>query len=354
MKTINDEDFSRVRSTVEITLAAFGALLLASSVLYFLYLTRAVLMYFIVALIISAALAPVVASMQKSYFNRIWSSVLALLSTILIIVGIIGAIATPLFTQGVKLLENAPEILNTIISNPNLSGLNQRFHLTERAQDLSNQSLSKIAGGSSSALGFAGTVFGDFTALVVTFIFAFFILVDGPKAWAKFLAYWDEDQAEKFDIVGKKMLRSISGFVTGNLFISLIAAVVTLALLLILQVPYAFALAALVALFDLIPMIGAAIATIVVGLVALTKGVTVAAIVISVLLAYQFIEGHFIQPAVYSRSVELSALVIIIATVVGAELMGVTGVLLAIPTASVIQILLVEFVMRKKPVSKTH
>ena len=118
------------------------------------------------------------------------------------------------------------------------------------------------------------------------------------------------------------------------------------------RVPYAFALATLVALCDLIPMVGTALATIVVGLVALTQGVAIAVIVIAVLLTYQFIEGHFIQPAVYSRSVALSALIIIVASVIGAELMGVIGVLLAIPAASVIQILVVEFVMPKKTAEK--
>lgn len=347
MKALNEDTYSRVRPAAEITLAVFLTLFISCSVLYFIFLTRAILMYFIVALIITAALAPVVSFLEKHGFNRIWASVVSLLATILVIIGIIGAIAAPMFTQGVKLVENAPEILNNITANPQLQGINQRLHLTEKVQDISNQSLSKLTGGGS-AIGFAGTVFGGFTALVVTFIFAFFILVDGPKAWARFLNLWDSRQADRFHTVGKKILHSVTGFVTGNLFISLIAGVVTLALLLIFQVPYAFALAALVALFDLIPMIGASIATIVVGLVALTQGVTVALIVIAVLLTYQFVEGHFIQPAVYSRSVALSALIIIVATVVGAELMGIAGVLLAIPAASVIQILVVEFVVRKK------
>ncbi len=128
----------------------------------------------------------------------------------------------------------------------------------------------------------------------------------------------------------------------GNLFISLIAGVFTLILLLITGVPYAFALAALVAVFDLIPLVGATIATIVIGLVALSEGVVVALIVVGVMLAYQFVEGNIIQPIVYGKAVQLSQLLIVLATIIGGLLGGIIGVLLAIPIAAAVQIIIVE------------
>ena len=127
-------------------------------------------------------------------------------------------------------------------------------------------------------------------------------------------------------------------FVSVNLLISVIAGVVTFIALWILGVPYMFALSVLVALFDIIPVFGAAIATIAVGLVALTKSVVIGVISVVVLLIYQFIENHVIQPMVYSRSVSLSPLFIVIASLAGAEIAGIVGMLLAIPIAAVIQI----------------
>ena len=344
----NDHDiFSRVRPTAEITSTVILTVIIAGSVLYFIYVTRAIFLAFIFALIITAALAPVVTFLQRHRFNRIWASVVALLATVIIMTGIVGSVATPLFTQGIRLIENAPQIVSNITSDPKLSALNQKYGLTQKAHELSSESLAALSAGSSSAIVFAGVVVGSISTLVVTIIFAFFLLVDGPKAWERLLNFWKPEDALRIDTVGTKILHSINGFVSGNLFISLIAGTVSLVLLLILRVPYAFALAALVALFDLIPMIGAALATIIVGFVALTKGILVTLIAIGVLLIYQFVEGHFIQPAVYSRSVALSALIIIVASVVGAELMGITGVLLAIPAASVIQILTIEFILKK-------
>ena len=148
--------------------------------------------------------------------------------------------------------------------------------------------------------------------------------------------------AKQLERTSEKAAVAVSGFVSGNLLISLIAGAVTLITLLILRVPYPFALAALVALFDLIPLIGAALATIVVGLVALTTGIGVAIIAVAVLLVYQFVEGHFIQTIVYSRSISLSPLLVIVASLAGAELGGIIGVLLAIPVSAVLQVIAVE------------
>jgi predicted PurR-regulated permease PerM len=347
----NNDIYSRVRPTAEITVTVILTVIVASSVLYFIYVTRAIFLDFIFALVLAAALAPVVAYLERHRFNRIWASVVSLVGAVVLFSAVLGSVATPLFTQGIRLIENAPQIVSNITSNPELAILNQKYQLTQKAKTLSNASLAGLTSSGSSAIIFAGVVVDSISSVVIALIFTFFLLVDGPKAWKRLLHFLKDEEAARINGVGIKMLRAINGFVSGNLFISLIAGSVTLILLLILRVPYAFALAALVALFDLIPMIGAALATIIVALVALTKGLLIAVIVIIVLLFYQFVEGHFIQPAVYSRSVALSALIIIVASVVGAELMGITGVLLAIPAAAVIQILVVEFVMTKKPTS---
>jgi predicted PurR-regulated permease PerM len=142
--------------------------------------------------------------------------------------------------------------------------------------------------------------------------------------------------------------KALSGFITGNLFISFIAGSIGLVTMLLLDIPYAFALAALLALFDLIPLVGAALATIAIALVALTQGMAATIIIVIVLLVYQIVEGHMIQPLVYSRAISLSPLLIILASVIGAELGGIIGVLLAIPAASVIQIVAQEFIGREE------
>jgi predicted PurR-regulated permease PerM len=136
----------------------------------------------------------------------------------------------------------------------------------------------------------------------------------------------------------------VGGYVTGNLFISLIAGVSSGLLLWIVGVPYAVALGLVVAILDLIPLAGATIAAILVVLVAIAaSGVTAAIIVAVFFVIYQQLENHVIQPLVYGRTVQLSPLAVLVSVLIGAQIAGVLGALAAIPVAGAIQVLLVDW-----------
>ena len=98
----------------------------------------------------------------------------------------------------------------------------------------------------------------------------------------------------------------------------------------------------LVGVFDLVPLVGATIGTVVVASVALTKGVPTAAIVVSALILYQQVENHTLQQLVYHRTVKLSALAISVSVAMGAELGGVVGALLGIPAAGALKVVFTE------------
>lgn len=330
--------------TFIIALTVIVAILLALSVLYFLFAVKAIVLDLVIALVIAAAIQPLVSFLRKKKMGKIGSALISIFATLVVFGGIASLIATPLITEGVKLINNSPEVLNQIIQNSQLSALNNRFQITEKMVQFRNETLS-----GATAIPIITGVAGGVTSLTAIIIFIFFILVDGIEAWGRLLVYFPEEQRKRIDRVGHDMMSAISGFVSGNLFISLIAGIFSFILLLIFKVPYAVALAALVAVFDLIPLIGATIATVVIALVALTKGFVVALTITGILLVYQFVENHFIQPLVYSRSVKLSALLVIIATLAGAELGGLIGVLLAIPAAAVIQITVTELFSQKPP-----
>jgi predicted PurR-regulated permease PerM len=128
--------------------------------------------------------------------------------------------------------------------------------------------------------------------------------------------------------------------VTGNLLISVVAGISSTLVLLVLGVPYAVALGLLVAILDLIPLAGATIAAIIVCTVGFIHSIVAGIILIVFFILYQQLENHVLQPIVYSRTVKLSPLVILIAVLIGAELAGVLGALAAIPVAGTIQVLL--------------
>ena len=312
-------------------------------VIYFLYISKTVVLYVIVAIFLAIAIDPLVEKLEQRKVKKVWASVIIMLALIAVLVGTIMLIATPLLTQGQSLLENLPSITARITSDPTLGSAITRYNLGGSLSSLSAEAKTLLLGGGSvSFLSFAGSIAKAVSASVVVLVLSFLFLIEGEGIWSGLLKFFKPSDAQTIRRTGKQIRKAISGFISGNLFISLIAGAVTLITLLILRVPYAFTLSALVALFDLIPLIGASIAAIVVAFVALSKGVIVAVIAVVVLFIYQFIEGHLIQPVVYSRSISLSPLFIVIASILGAEIAGIIGVILAIPVGAIVQIVAKE------------
>lgn len=313
-----------------------------SLVFIFLYTIRSVLLLLVVSIILSIALNPLMRRMMKHRIQRIPAAIIAVTVSVLLLVGIIGAIASPLVSQGGGLLSNAPALIDSATANPAFKRLDEKFGVVGKIKDYAKKAPDLLSKNSSSVVGFVGSAFSAISNIAVIFIMVLFMLIEGPLLWAQFIRLLAKNHGIFVDLVAQKIIIAIGGFVNGNLFISLIAGVVTLITLLIVGVPYAFALAALVAVFDLIPLVGASIATIVVALVSLSQGVVATLIVVAILLTYQFVEGNLIQPIVYGRVVRLSQLLIVVATVVGGLLGGIVGVLLAIPIAAACQIIIVE------------
>ena len=157
-----------------------------------------------------------------------------------------------------------------------LGFLEREYHLTERVRE------ALAEGGASKLLGISGTALavtkGVITAVVATLTIAFltlFMLLEGPAWVERFYSLLPEDKQPRWRKVGHDIYRTIGGYVTGNLTISLIAGVVSTVVLLGVGVPYAVALGLLVAILDLIPLAGATIAAILVSTVAFLDSTTV-------------------------------------------------------------------------------
>jgi predicted PurR-regulated permease PerM len=141
---------------------------------------------------------------------------------------------------------------------------------------------------------------------------------------------------------------AISGYITGNLAISLICGVTTFVVLLILGMPYAAPLALLVAVLDLIPLVGATLGGALLVIVGLFVEPWKALVLLVFVLIYQQVESNFLQPIVYSKAVQLNGLVILIALLVGGQLLGIAGALLAIPVAEIIRIVVTELLAYRR------
>jgi predicted PurR-regulated permease PerM len=141
---------------------------------------------------------------------------------------------------------------------------------------------------------------------------------------------------------------AVSGYVTGNLAVSLICGVTTFIVLLVLGMPYAAPLALLVALLDLVPLVGATIGGAVLVVVGLFVEPWKAVVLLVFVLVYQQVESNVLQPVVYSKAVQLNGLAILIALLVGGQLLGIVGALLAIPVAEIIRIVVTELLAYRR------
>lgn len=328
--------------TARKTLIVTSLLVIISSVLFFLFLSRSIILYLLIAIFLVFAINPLVIKLEKWGAKRTMAILLADLLLLIGVSSVLAMVIIPLITQGADLFQNLPQITDKVLNNSTFINLNKTYHLSESLNQTSGEISTLIKGGGSSLLLFTSVLISKVFAIFSVLVLAFLLQIEGKKMWQSILDLLPTAVSHRAERIGQSIMHAVSGFVLGNLFISLIAGLVTLITLWILDVPYMFALAALVALFDIIPLIGASIATVAVGLVALSQGTVTAIIAVVVLLIYQFVEGHLIQPLVYSKSVNLSALFIVVASLLGAELAGIVGVLLAIPLAAVVQIIASE------------
>jgi predicted PurR-regulated permease PerM len=310
--------------------------------LYCVYLARSVLLLLLIAGILAIAINPMIIRLERLGLKRTWGAAAALLLVLVVLFAVLATIVTLLAQQAVGLANNLPELTSALLKNPVIADVSNRFNITASLNELAGRASTIFLGSSSSFISIAGDVASTVTDIFIILVLTYLLHLEGRGMWERGLGFLSDAHAHRARRVADQVIRAVGGFVSGNLFISLIAGIVTLVTLLILRVPYAFALAALVALFDLIPMVGAAIATVAVGFVALTQGFLVAIIAVAVLLVYQFVEGHVLQPVIYSKSLDLSALLVVVASVLGAEIGGIVGILLAIPLAAVAQIVIHE------------
>jgi len=178
----------------------------------------------------------------------------------------------------------------------------------------------------------------------ITIVFmTFFMLLEGPIWVERFYSALPADSQPRWRKVGYDIYRTVGGYVTGNLLISLIAGGLTTIVLIVMGVPFAVALGLIVAILDLIPLAGATMAAILIGIVAFLHSIPAGIVVVVFFILYQQVENHVLQPVIYGRTVELSPLAVLISILIGAELAGILGALAAIPVAGSLQVLLLDW-----------
>jgi len=332
--------------TAAVLLVAIGV------VLWIVWVSRRVLIWTFVSAFLAVALNPAVGALQRRGIRRRGAAAAVVYVLMLAIIAGLGALLIPtLVSQVNDLVDAAPGYVQDLTHGRGPLGfLETKYHVVERVQDaVKGNGSGRLAGGATAALDVTRSVI-TFVAGVVTIAFmTFFMLLEG-EAWKdRFVALLPAKAQPRAQHMASEIARTIGGYVSGNLFISVIAGFSVTIVLLVVGVPFALALGLLVAILDLIPLAGATLGAIIVTLVALTHSLTAALIVLGFFIVYQQLENHLLQPIVYGRTVQLSPLAILVSVLVGAEVAGVIGALGAIPVAGTIQIVISDWLQHRRP-----
>jgi predicted PurR-regulated permease PerM len=249
---------------------------------------------------------------------------------------VVVLLVAPFVSQIDNIVVDAPRAADHLAKNSLVHRLDQKYDVIAKVKAHASE-LPRIA------FGAAGSIVSGLTATVTVLFLTAFILFELPRMSEIALAQLRPSGAQRARQIGEHLNRSVGGYVIGNLLISTIAGTVATVLLWLLGVPYPLTLGVVVAIGDLIPLFGATLASIlVVAVTYFTKGTTDAAIVFAVIMIYQQIENHMIQPVIYRRMVQIPSLVVLIAVLAGASVLGIIGALVAIPIAGTLQVVIMD------------
>jgi predicted PurR-regulated permease PerM len=325
---------------------------------FLLWQVRTFIGWFVIALFLAAVLNPAVNWLQRRHrlMKRplaIGLTYLVVLVALLLVVGIFVPVLTDQINGFIKFVTtaaNAPEgpteYIKSLAKDNGLGGLFQRFsdQLVELRKQLGGVLQNLLSSSGQIALSVAGMIAALATVLTLTF----FLLLGSERYVNAGVGLFPEAHQPLVRRLLSKSAGAISGYITGNLAISVICGITTFIVLLILGMPYAAPLALLVAVLDLIPLVGATLGGALLVIVGLFVEPWKAVVLLVYIVVYQQVEGSVLQPLVYSKAVQLNGLVILIALLVGGQLLGIPGALLAIPVAEIIRIVVTELLAYRR------
>jgi predicted PurR-regulated permease PerM len=332
-----------VRSILRVVVTVVASVL----ALYVLYLVRKPLSWVLIATFVAIAASGPVNLLGRRLPRGLAIAVVYL--GIVLAPLVIGAILVPpAVEQGVKLARDLPgyvqDLNATIDDNEQLRELNQKYDLTQKLDDLADDLVSDLGNAAGALADVGEALVTSLFALVTILVMSMFMVARG-KAWREaVLSFRPPHQAERLRRASDGIAAAVGSYVGGALAQATIAGAAAFLMLVILGVPSPLPLAVIVFMLDLIPLIGATLGAIIVGIVTLFGDFPTDTIIwIVFAIVYQQFENYVVQPRIQSRAVKLDPFIVVIAALFGGTLLGVIGALLAIPSAAAIQIAVREY-----------
>jgi predicted PurR-regulated permease PerM len=322
---------------ITLTVAGVGVLL------YGLYLVRSILVLVLVAAFLAIGLDPLVRALTRWRLKRGQAVAVVFIAVVLFIGGFVASITPPLVRQTQNLATRIPEFASELSTrSERFQDLDRQYDISERLRSAVNNVPALAAGSLGGALGVARSVGRAIFSVVTVIILTIYFLLDLPKLIAGATKLVAKSRRTRMQDHANVVFERISGYLLGNIGVSVVAGVVSFIALTALRIPYALPLAMWVAIADLIPMVGASLGAIPAVIVAFFSGFWPGIGTLIFFAIYQQVENYFVAPRVMKRAVDISAAAVILAALIGGTLLGFVGALLAIPVAASIKVLTQE------------
>ena len=335
---INVRDIVRIVLTVVCVVVA----------LYLLWTLRRPIGWLLAAVFLATALSAPVNWLSRR-MRRGFAIAITYLGLLLVPILLISLIVPPLISEANNFADHVPQyaddVTNYVQDNQTLRNLNEDYDITSKLQKEAEKLPNRLGGAAGTlrdiGLGIVNSLFALLTILVMTA----FLLGSGRRWTDEFIRSRPLEQRERLRRSLDNISSAVSGYVAGALAIAFIAGTATFIVLSILGVPFAGPLGVMAGFASLIPLVGATIAAVLIGVVTVFADFPTDTIIWTVwAIAYQQIENNLIQPQIQKRTVNVQPLITIFAVLCGGTLLGVVGAIAAIPIAASIQILIREYV----------
>jgi len=343
-----------VRNIVRIVLVIVGV----AVTLYLLWLLRKPISWLLISVFLAVALSPPVNYLARS-MKRGFAIAIVYFGLLLVPILLIALIVPPLITEANNFADNVPQYADDVTEfvqeNDRLREINEDYDITGKLEDEAGKLPGRLGGAAGTLRDIGFGIVSSLFALLTILVMTAFLLGSGSRWTEQLISSRPPEQRTRLRRSFEHMASAVSGYVAGALTIALIAGTQTFIVLTILGVPFSGPLAVLAGLMSLIPMIGATIAAVIIGVVTLFEDFPTATIVWAIwAIAYQQLENNLIQPQIQKRTVNVHPFITIVAVLFGGTLLGVMGAIVAIPVAASIQVLIREYVDLRSLSLKSH
>jgi predicted PurR-regulated permease PerM len=323
-------------------LASVGTVLVALLILLLLRELSRILAWLVVAGFFAVVLAPAVDWCEhRLHLRRGLATSLVFFSGLLLLVGMLTAFIVPVANQAQKFSDQLPHYIEDAKNGKGAVGdLIKRYDLDKKVKANQDKIQKAVTGAGAPALKAIRGVFSTLLAFLTILVLTFLMLLRGPGLTAGALVLFPERHRERAALVAADAAKAVSGYMLGNFLISVVAGLGTYVMLKILGVPYPEVIALFVAFADLIPLVGATLGAVPTVGLSFIHSTTAGIVAVIFYVVYQQFENHVLQPTVMSRTVDVNPLTVLVSVLVGVELFGFLGALLAIPAAGIIQVVI--------------